>query len=92
MKRYLLTFAVMLSTLAFGAEKTTVYRDSRGRTTGTSTERRNHDGTTTTTYRDSYGRTTGTETERKNSDGSTTTIIRDTEGRTIGTKTERKKR
>ena len=92
MKRYLIAFAVMLSALAVGAEKTTVYRDSRGRTIGTSTERKNYDGTTTTTYRDSYGRTTGTETERRNADGSTTTTIRDTEGRTIGTKTERTKR
>lgn len=81
MKRYLIAFAVMLSALAVGAEKTTVYRDSRGRTIGTSTERKNYDGTTTTTYRDSYGRTTGTETERRNA-----------AGRTIGTKTERQKR
>ena len=92
MKRSMLAFAVMLTALGLHADTTTVYRDSSGRTTGTSTERRNADGTTTTTYRDSSGRTTGTETTRINADGSTATTERNAEGRTTGTKTERKTR
>ena len=49
MKRTMLAFAVMLTALGLHADTTTVYRDSSGRTTGTSTERRNADGTTTPT-------------------------------------------
>ena len=44
MKQFMILFAVMLTALGLHADTTTVYRDSSGRTTGTSTERRNADG------------------------------------------------
>jgi hypothetical protein len=55
-----------------------IFRDDRGRTTGTATTSGNM-----TTYRDSSGRTIGTGT----TDNSGTTTFRDGSGRTTGTST-----
>lgn len=79
----LLTSCVLLMSsinVALAQAKTT-YRDSAGRTTGSSTT----DKSGKTTYRDSAGRTTGTATT--NNQGKTT--YRDPAGRTTGTSAKR---
>ena len=62
------------------AANTTTYRNSHGRTVGSSTTSGNK-----TTYRDAHGRTTGTAT--RSSSGTTT--FRDSHGRTVGTSKRR---
>ena len=73
---------IISSVCIASAQSKTTYRDSKGRSVGSSTT--NSSGKTT--YRDSRGRTTGSATT--NSSGKTT--YRDAKGRTTGTSSTRR--
>jgi hypothetical protein len=76
MKKILVLAAVLLALAEpAAAQNQTMFRDSRGSTTGTATTYGN-----TTTFRDTGGRTSGTATR----DSSGTTVFRDAGGRTTG--------
>jgi predicted aconitase with swiveling domain len=63
------------------AQNQTVFRDSRGSTTGTATT----DSQGTTVFRDARGSTIGTAATTNQGSAGTTTIFRDSRGSTTGT-------
>jgi hypothetical protein len=70
--------AFLVASALTASAQQTIFRDDRGRTTGTAATTGNQ-----TTYRDGSGRTIGTGT----TDSSGTTTFRDGNGRTTGTAT-----